>query len=460
MFSFINVVSSVNFLLVLNEFVSKFYSFFFFAIMGLLLNKNEFPKLVLEFPILFVFSSILTFSFSTFMLERLKESTFEKLDFRSPSSFVVLVNSTIALSVLIVYLLGFIQFHTLLIVFATITASLNIVQSETNFVLRKYKSMIYVNVAPKFTIIIFAFILTFFSKLSLDSLYILFIVFNLIFSIDVFKISNVIIVKDFVLKYVHFSSALFLQQFSVFLSYYIFRFFISKNSDNNYLVEFGVLQTYLGIIYFHVSLSNRFLIFDILNLVKIKKYLLLRYKVDFSILFLSLFSFIYFFVIVIYLSILNKTHINWLLILQIIIMLASSWFYFFTQFKFTILLYSGFRKIYILLNYLTLVVSIILTYIVSNLHYDILYPISLLASTLIVFLVAYYSQGVLLYNKIFKFKIILFSFGVTLLLIGIAAFFIYNTIYFISVSALIGAIYLIFLKTAYSRISYLLIPKF
>ncbi len=458
-FKFFKGLGSISVLLVFNEFISKFYSFFFFAIMGVLLIKDEFAKLVLEFPILFVFSSILTFSFSTFMLERLKESTLEKLDFRSPSSFVILINCAIGLSAVIVYLLGLIQFHTLLIVFATITASFNIVQTEINFVLRKYKSMTFVNVAPKFAIIILAFIFTYLSKLSLNLIYILFIAFNLIFSIDVFKKLNLIIVKDFVLKYVHFSSALFLQQFSAFLSYYIFRFFISKSSDNNYLVEFGVLQTFLGIIYFHVSLSNRFLIFDILNLVKSKKYLVLKFKVDFSILLLSLFSFIYFLVIVIYLSILNKTHITWFTMLQIIIMLASSWFYFFTQFKFTILLYSGFRKRYIILNYLTLFVSILLTYICSKLHYDILYPISLFTSSLIIFFVAYYSQGIHLYNKIFKFKTILISFSITLLLIGITAFFAFNLLHFIIVSAVIGASYLFFFKKAYSRISYLLIPK-
>lgn len=458
-FSFIKGFGSINLLLVFNEFVSKFYSFFFFATMGVLLVKDEFAKLVLEFPILFVFSSILTFSFSTFLLERLKDSTFEKLDFRSPSSFVVLINCAIAVSTLIVYLLGLIQFHVLLIVFSTITASLNIVQTETNFVLRKYNSMTFVNVAPKLATFILAFFLAYFSKISLNLIYILFIAFNLIFSIDLFKKLNLVIAKDFALKYVHFSSALFLQQFSAFLSYYIFRFFISKNSDNNYLLEFGVLQTFLGIIYFHVSLSNRFLIFDILNLVKINKYLVLKYKVDFSILLLSLFSFIYFFVNVIYLSILNETIITWFTMLQIIIMLVSSWFYFFTQFKFTLLLYSGFRKRYILLNYLTLVFTILLTYIASKLHYDILYPISLFTSSLIIFFVAYYSHGIHLFNKIFKFKTILITFLVTLLLIGITAFFVFNLIHFIIVSSMIGTIYFFFFKKAYSRISYLLIPK-
>jgi hypothetical protein len=427
--------------------------------MGGLLVKDEFAILVLEFPILFVFSSILTFSFSTFMLERSKESTLEKIDFRSPLSFVILINSAIAVSALIFFFLGLIKFHILLIVFATITAALNIVQTETNFVLRKYKLMTFVNVAPKFAIIILAFIFTYFSILSLNLIYILFIAFNLIFSIHFFKKLNLVIVKDFALKYVHFGSALFLQQFSVFLSYYIFRFFISKNSDIIYLVEFGVLQTFLGIIYFHVSLSNRFLIFDILNLVNIQKYLVLKYKVDFSILLLSLFSFVYFFVIVIYFSILNETHITWFSVLQIIIMLASSWFYFFAQFKLTILLYSGFRKRYILLNYLNLFVSILVTYISSKLHYDILYPISLFTSSLIIFFVAYYSQGIHLYNKIFKFKTILITFGVTLLSIGISAFFVFNLIHFIIVSTGIGAIYLFFFKKAYSRISYLLIPK-
>lgn len=457
--NFIKGLGSINFLLIFNEFVSKFYSFFFFALMGVFLSKDEFANLVLEFPILFVFSSILTFSFSTYMFERLKETDFESLDFQSPSSLVLFINCGIAFISTIVYIIGIIPFHNLLIVFATITASLNIIQTESYFVLRRYKSMSLVNIAPKLSIIALAFIFAYLNKLSLNLIYILFIAFNLFFSLQVFKKVHFLIKRKFVLKYLNFSFVFFLQQFSAFLSYYIFRFFISESSDNNYLVEFGVLQTFLGIIYFHVGLSNRFLIFDILNFFKTKKYLLLKYKVDFSIMLLSLFSFIYFIVIVVYLTILNKTSIDISILIQSLIMLISAWFYYFTQFKLTILLYSGFRKKYIYINYLTLFVSTFLTLICSKLHYDILYPITLCISSMIIYLVATFSRGGDFYNKIFNLKSIFKSFSITICLIGIAAFLSFNLFYFLVLALTVILMYLLIFKKIYTRLSYLLIPK-
>ena len=66
-----------------------------------------------------------------------------------------------------------------------------------------------------------------------------------------------------VIKYFKFSWILTLQHFLAYLAYVSFRYFINISDNSNYLIEFSVLQTYMGVFALLISIANRFIIHDL-----------------------------------------------------------------------------------------------------------------------------------------------------------------------------------------------------
>ncbi|TCP22924.1 hypothetical protein EV195_11053 [Tenacibaculum skagerrakense] len=408
-------------LLIVNEVFSKAFSFLLFWILGIKLIKYEFARFTLEMPFIFLFSTVLSFGCATYFLEQKKKEEALERNLRFSLSLVFILNIiTLIASNLLCYF-NLLSIENLLLLSVTISLNINNVLTEFFFVLKENKKMVYTNVFPKLSFFLILFVLLSKNyKLNIELVYYIFIGCNILFSIHVFKYLNLNFNINEILKYFKFSWILTVQPLLIYLAYVSFRYFINFKNDSEYLIEFSVLQTYIGFFALLVSMSNRIIIHDfyeslIVNKIDSK----LSSKIQFFNKLFFLFSLIYFNVVFFYLTSKLNLDSNGYMISGILIMILGSLVYFISQYTKAILVFNKKFGFLLKINILTSFLTILFSFGCMISEINILYPTSILIINLLTYILYLYRIDLNLWKKIIKMDFLIKSALKVTLLVGI-----------------------------------------
>jgi len=377
-----------NFILIINELVSKSFSFILFWLLGIKLIKEEFAEFLLEMPFIFLFSTVLSFGSSTYFLEQKKSnSKVSKINMSFSLGLVSVINLTIIVVSFILYYLNIISFEYFLVLLVTISFNINKILTEYYFVIKKYSLMALTSISPKLMLYIGLIVLNNYSLIDKSNVYYLLIFTNLIFSVHLINNTNFKFTVDKIIKYFQFTWILTLQPLLIYLAYVSFRYFINLEDDSSYLIEFSVMQTYMGFFALLVSVSNRFIIHDLYE-VLISKSINgdIKQKFYFFNKMFFLFSFLYLQVVIYYLDAKLNIDITFSIFLgMFFIVLTSLLNYVFQYFKSAIIFNKKFSYI-LRVNVFTTLLTGILSFACLFLKLDILYTISMLIVNLVMYI--------------------------------------------------------------------------
>ena len=131
------------------------------------------------------------------------------------------------------------------------------------FVSKKYLTMGLTSITPKLLFIIGLLFLDQYYSINKNFVYLLIVFTHIVSSLHIIFNINIKFTINDIIKYFQFAWILTLQYFLAYLAYVSFRYFINISDDSNYLIEFSILQTYMGVFALLVSVANRFLIHDL-----------------------------------------------------------------------------------------------------------------------------------------------------------------------------------------------------
>ena len=404
-------------LLLINELFSKAFSFLLFWILGIKLIKDEFAQFTLEMPFIFLFSTVLSFGSFTYFLEQKKNEKTLK-DKMSFSLTLVLLLNLLVLSVFVcLYYFNLIKFNSLLLMLVTISLNINNVLTEFYFVLKKNVMMVYTNVLPKILFFVLLFFLLNKSEINLNQIYYIFIICNVIFSILVIKYIKFNFDFQMVIDYFKFSWILTVQPLLIYMAYVSFRYFISYKNDSEYLIEFSVLQTYMGFFALLVSMSNRIIIHDfyealISNVISET----LKMKIYFFNKLFFLFGFIYFHIVLFYLTTKLNLESNVYLFVEMLIMVLASLIYFISQYTKSILVFNKKFGYLLKINIATTFLSILFSAFCMMFEINLLYPLSIFLINLLTYVFYLHKIDWSLWRRIMNLNFI-FKIGTLLVLL-------------------------------------------
>ena len=377
-----------NFILLVNEVFTKSFSFILFWFLGIKLLDIELKEFLLEMPFIFIFSSVLSFGVSTFFLDQKKS---DNDTFKTQTTFslglVIIINLIIVIALSICFFINFISFNYLILFLVAVSVNINTTLSEYFFVLKKYPTMALTSITPKLLFMTGLLFLDEYYFINKNIVYLLIIFTHIVSSFHlIFNINIKFTVKD-VIKYFKFAWILTLQPFLIYLAYVSFRYFIDISDDSNYLIEFSVLQTFMGVFAFLISIANRFVIHDlyeslILNTVNeiITQKFFLFNKVFF------LFSFLYLNIVVYYSTMMLNIDITLTLFVGIFFVAIASLINFISQYYKSIIIFNKKFAFILNVNLASSVITIILSYLSLILKINVLYSFSIVIVNLILFM--------------------------------------------------------------------------
>ena len=242
---------------------------------------------------------------------------------------------------------------------------------------------------------------------------------------------NINITVDQILKYFQFSWIISLQPILVYLAYVSFRYFIDISNDSSYLIEFSILQTFVGFFAFLIGVANRFLIHDLYESLitkSVSKVVTQKFLV-FNKLFFFV-SFIYLNIVVFYSSYKLNIDITKMIFLGMFFMVIASLLNFISQFCKSMIVFDKKFKFLLIINIFSSLITIVFTYICSILNINILYSFSMVIVNFIVFMIYKSQIDSLFFNKLIPSNFVL-KMILLLSILFIIEYFIYSYNFYI-----------------------------
>ena len=375
-------------ILLVNEIFAKSFSFILFWFLGIQLSKNELSEFLLEMPFIFLFSTVLSFGIATFFFEQKKSDTDT---FKKQTTFalglVLIINLIIVTALCICFFLNFISFNYLIVFLVAVSLNINMILSEYFFVLKKYRTMVLTSITPKLLFFTGLLFLSEYYSINKNFVYLIMIFTHIVSSLHIIFNINIKFTISDVIKYFQFAWILTLQYFLAYLAYVSFRYFINISDDSNYLIEFSILQTYMGFFALLVSVANRFLIHDLYeSLIANSVNKVITYKFSlFNKLFL-LISFLYLNIVVYYSTVKLDVGITLTLFVGMFFIIIASLLNFIAQYYKSIIIFDKKFAFILYVNLFSSFITLILSYLSLISKINILYSFSILIVNLILFL--------------------------------------------------------------------------
>ena len=375
-------------ILLVNEMFTKSFSFILFWFLGIQLSKNELSEFLLEMPFIFLFSTVLSFGIATFFFEQKKSDTGT---FKKQTTFalglVLIINLIIVTALCICFFLNFISFNYLIVFLVAVSLNINIILSEYFFVLKKYRRMVLTSITPKLLFFTGLLFLDEYYSINKNFVYLIMIFTHIVSSLHIIFNINIKFTINDVIKYFQFAWILTLQYFLAYLAYVSFRYFINISDDSNYLIEFSILQTYMGFFALLVSVANRFLIHDLYeSLIANSVNKVITYKFSlFNKLFL-LMSFLYLNIVVYYSTVKLDVGITLTLFVGMFFIIIASLLNFIAQYYKSIIIFDKKFAFILYVNLFSSFITLILSYLSLISKINVLYSFSILIVNLILFL--------------------------------------------------------------------------
>jgi hypothetical protein len=400
-------------ILLVNEMFTKSFSFILFWFLGIQLSKNELSEFLLEMPFIFLFSTVLSFGIATFFFEQKKSDTDT---FKKQTTFalglVLIINLIIVTALCICFFLNFISFNYLIVFLVAVSLNINIILSEYFFVLKKYRRMVLTSITPKLLFFTGLLFLDEYYSINKNFVYLIMIFTHIVSSLHIIFNINIKFTINDVIKYFQFAWILTLQYFLAYLAYVSFRYFINISDDSNYLIEFSILQTYMGFFALLVSVANRFLIHDLYeSLIANSVNKVITYKFSlFNKLFL-LMSFLYLNIVVYYSTVKLDVGITLTLFVGMFFIIIASLLNFIAQYYKSIIIFDKKFAFILYVNLFSSFITLILSYLSLISKINVLYSFSILIVNLILFLFYRSKVELSFFNKLispnFIYKMIL-----------------------------------------------------
>lgn len=378
-----------NFILFVNEVFTKSFSFILFWFLGIRLIDKELSDFFLEMPFIFLFSTVLSFGISAFFLDQKKID--QKREFQSNISFalslVLVINLLLAFISMLLFYFNFISTNQLIVYLVTTTLNINSNLSEYFFALKKYWMMAITSILPKLLFFILLIIFDQFFIINKNFIYILIIFVNILCSHHIIYNINLKFKINKIFRFFQFSWILTLQYFLTFLAYVSFRYFINYSNDSDYLIEFSVLQTYMGFFALLVSVSNRLIIHNLYeSLVKNSVNNSLKIKFTFFNKLFFLVSFFYLNVVIYYLNNKLNFEVDLPLFCGIFFIIIASLLNFVSQYFKTIIIFNRNFSFLLYVNLFSSFLTLSLSYLSLVLKINLLYPLSIVFVNLFIFI--------------------------------------------------------------------------
>lgn len=400
-------------ILLVNEMFTKSFSFILFWFLGIQLSKNELSEFLIEMPFIFLFSTVLSFGIATFFFEQKKSDTGT---FKKQTTFalglVLIINLIIVTALCICFFLNFISFNYLIVFLVAVSLNINIILSEYFFVLKKYRRMVLTSITPKLLFFTGLLFLDEYYSINKNFVYLIMIFTHIVSSLHIIFNINIKFTINDVIKYFQFAWILTLQYFLAYLAYVSFRYFINISDDSNYLIEFSILQTYMGFFALLVSVANRFLIHDLYeSLIANSVNKVITYKFSlFNKLFL-LMSFLYLNIVVYYSTVKLDVGITLTLFVGMFFIIIASLLNFVAQYYKSIIIFNKKFAFILYVNLFSSFITLILSYLSLISKINVLYSFSILIVNLILFLFYRSKVELSFFNKLispnFIYKMIL-----------------------------------------------------
>lgn len=389
-------------ILLVNEMFTKSFSFILFWFLGIQLSKNELSEFLLEMPFIFLFSTVLSFGIATFFFEQKKSDTDT---FKKQTTFalglVLIINLIIVTALCICFFLNFISFNYLIVFLVAVSLNINIILSEYFFVLKKYRRMVLTSITPKLLFFTGLLFLDEYYSINKNFVYLVIIFTHIVSSLHIIFNINIKFTINDVIKYFQFAWILTLQYFLAYLAYVSFRYFINISDDSNYLIEFSILQTYMGFFALLVSVANRFLIHDLYeSLIANSVNKVITYKFSlFNKLFL-LMSFLYLNIVVYYSTVKLDVGITLTLFVGMFFIIIASLLNFVAQYYKSIIIFDKKFAFILYVNLFSSFITLILSYLSLISKINVLYSFSIVIVNLILFLFYRSKVDLSFFNKL------------------------------------------------------------
>jgi len=401
------------FILLVNELFTKSFSFILFWFLGINLLNNELSEFLIEMPFIFLFSLVLSFGLSTFFLDQKKSS---EDTFRKQISFalglVLIINLIIISALCICFFLNFISFNSLIVFLVAVSLNINTILSEYFFVLKKYRTMALTSIVPKLLFFAGLLFLENYYSINKNFVYLIIILTHIVSSIHIFFNINIKFNINYIIKYFQFSWILTLQHFLAYLAYVSFRYFINISDDSGYLIEFSILQTYMGVFALLIAVANRFLIHDLYeSLIANSVNKVVSFKFSFFNKLFLLMSFLYLNIVIYYSSAKLDIGVTLTLFIGIFFIMIASLFNFISQYYKSIIIFDKKFAFILYVNLFSSLITLVLSYLSLISKINILYAFSIVIVNLILFLFYRSKVDLSFFNKLipsnFIYKMIL-----------------------------------------------------
>lgn len=410
-----------SFILSVNEIFTKSFSFILFWFLGIQLKGDELSEFLIEMPFIFLFSTVLSFGVSTFFLDQKKRGV-ETLKGQASFalSFVLLINLIIAVIIGICSYLNIISINFSIVSFITISLNINSILSEYFFSLKKYRLMVFTSLTPKLLFFIGLSIFDSFNFVDKNLVYILMIFSHIICSIHAIFNINFKFTLINIIEYIKFTWLLTLQSLLAYLAYVSFRYFINISDGSSYLIEFSILQTYMGFFALLVSVANRFLIHDLYeSLISFSVNKVVSNKFNFFNKLFFLTSFFYLNIVLFYSDKMLELRISTTLFIGMFFIILASLLNFISQYYKSIIIFNKKFSFIFNVNLFTTFTTFALSYISLLLKINILYSFSLVIVNLLIFLFYQAKVDLVFFNKFIPSN---FIYKMVLLLSGFCLF--------------------------------------
>ena len=404
---------SDNFILLVNELFTKSFSFILFWFLGIKLLNNELSEFLLEMPFIFLFSTVLSFGVSTFFLDQQKSDTDT---FKTQTTFalglVLIINLIIATALCICFFLNFISFNYLIVFLVAVSLNINTILSEYFFVFKKYRRMALTSIAPKLLFFTGLLFLNEYYSINKNFVYLVIIFTHIVSSFHIIFNINIKFTINDIIKYFQFAWILTLQYFLAYLAYVSFRYFINISDDSDYLIEFSILQTYMGFFALLIAVANRFVIHDLYESLianSVNKVVTHKFSLFNRLFFLM--SFLYLNIVVYYSTVKLNVEINFTLFCGMFFIIIASLLNFISQYYKSIIIFDKKFAFILYVNLFSSFITLILSYLSLISKINVLYSFSIVIVNLILFLFYRSKIDLSFFNKLissnFIYKMIL-----------------------------------------------------
>ena len=401
------------FILLVNELFTKSFSFILFWFLGINLLNNELSEFLIEMPFIFLFSLVLSFGLSTFFLDQKKSSADT---FRKQISFalglVLIINLIIISALCICFFLNFISFNSLIVFLVAVSLNINTILSEYFFVLKKYRTMALTSIVPKLLFFAGLFFLENYYSINKNFVYLIIIFTHIVSSLHIIFNINIRFTINDIIKYFQFAWILTLQHFLAYLAYVSFRYFINISDNSDYLIEFSILQTYMGVFAVLIAVANRFVIHDLYESLianSVNKVVTHKFSLFNRLFFLM--SFLYLNIVLYYSTVKLNVEINSTLFCGMFFIIIASLLNFISQYYKSIIIFDKKFAFILYVNLFSSFITMALSYLSLISKINILYSFSIVVVNLILFLFYRSKVDLSFFNKLissnFVYKMIL-----------------------------------------------------